>query len=181
MRVVREGYFETMRIPLLVGRTLTVVDGETDGQAVAVVNETFAQEAFPGGSAVGRTVVIDEAGVLIIGVVEDVRQSDLRTSSHAEMYVPFGQSPWRRMHMVVRVDGDETHVLTSVAQVLRGIDGNVSILGPRRMSEIVGSTLGNARLLTTLLTLFGFVGLALGAIGVYGVTAQSVAERRREM
>ena len=49
------------------------------------------------------------------------------------------------------------------------------------MTEIVGTTLGNARLLTTLLTLFGFVGLGLGAIGVYGVTAQSVAERRREI
>ena len=55
------------------------------------------------------------------------------------------------------------------------------MLGPRRMKDVVGSTLGNARVVTSLLTLFGFMGLGLGAVGVYGVTAQSVEERRREI
>ena len=64
-----------------------------------MVNETFAREAFPDG--VGRRVVVDETDVHIVGVVEDVRQSDLH--SHAELYVPFGGRPRRRMHMVVRI------------------------------------------------------------------------------
>lgn len=181
MRVVRKGYFETMRIPLVGGRMLTAADGEPDRQAVAVVNETFAREAFPDGPALGRNVVVDSAGVRIVGVVKDVRQSDLRTRSHAEMYMPFGRSTWRRMHMVVRTDEDEIPMLNTVAQVVRAIDGDVSMIGPRMMSDIVGTTFGDARLLTALLTLFGFVGLGLGAIGVYGVTAQSVSERRRDI
>jgi putative ABC transport system permease protein len=181
MRVVREGYFETMQIPLLAGRSLTAADGLDEVEAVAIVNETFAREGFAGLDPLGRTVYVDETPLRIVGVVGDVRQSDLRTASHAEMYVHFGRVPWQRMHMVMRIDGDESATLATVTDAVRAVDPDVAILGPRMMDEVVGSTLGSARMVTGLLALFGLVGLGLGAVGVYGVAAQSVAERRREI
>ena len=69
----------------------------------------------------------------------------------------------------------------AIAVLLRQVDGEVPLLGPRRMSDVVGATLRGTRMVTWLLALFGAAGLALGAVGVYGITAQMVSERRREI
>lgn len=181
MRVVRGAYFEAMRIPLLSGRTLGEADSEEDALPVAVVNRSFEAEAFPGESAVGREVVTSVGTLRVVGVVGNVHQSDLRSGSHAELYLPFGLSPWRRMHMVVRTDGASSDDLQAVAAAARAIDSDVALLGPRAMNDVVGGTIVSARLVATLLSLFGLVGLGIGAIGVYGVTAQTVAEQKREI
>jgi len=180
-RVIREGYFETMRVPVLSGRPLVATDAEAGSEGI-VINETLMREAFPDGEAIGRTMTMGDGTVLtVVGIVADVHQSDLRTASHAEAYVAFGLRPWRRMHMVVRYSGDEAAILGGVAAAVRRLDGSVTMLGPRSMTSIVGSTLGSARLLTSMLALFGVIGMGLGAIGVYGVTAQAVGEQRREI
>ena len=83
--------------------------------------------------------------------------------------------------MVMRVDGDPASVLAAVASAARSVDAEVSLLGPRIMTDVVENTMGNTRLMTSMLTLFGLVGLGLGAVGVYGVTAQVVSEQRREI
>lgn len=181
MRVVWGDYFAAMRIPVLAGRALTETDGRSDSDPVAVVNDAFARDAFPGENAVGRSVDVAGRVVQVVGVVADVRQSDLRSESHPEMYIPFGAQPWQRMHLVARVDGDPEEILGPAAAAVRAVDAEVAILGPRVMTEVVGSTIGSARLVATLLTVFGLVGLGLGAVGVYGVTTQGVAERRREI
>jgi putative ABC transport system permease protein len=113
--------------------------------------------------------------------VADVRQSDVRQEGHPEIYLPFSARPWRRTHLVVRGTTDGEALAAAVGQVVREVDAGVSMEGPRTMTTIVEGTIADARLLTTLLTLFGLTGLALGAVGVHGVTAQSVAERRREI
>lgn len=181
MRVVHGRYFATMRIPVLRGRPLELTDSEEGAEPVAVVNESFESEAFPAGSVIGRTVTVDGTSFRVVGVVGDVKQSDLRTESHTEMYIPFGAHPWRRTHIVVRHEADDEEVVRAIAGAVRALDPAVAVLGPRPMSDVVGGTMGNTHLVTTLLTLFGLVGLGLGAVGVYGVTAQAVAERRREI
>jgi putative ABC transport system permease protein len=114
-------------------------------------------------------------------VVEDVRQSDLRTESHPELYLSFERQSWRRMHLVMRTDGDPAALLPAVAAALRAVDSGIHVEGPRVMTDIVQGTFSDARLLSSLLTLFGFVALGLGAVGVYGVAAQVVGERQREI
>ena len=83
--------------------------------------------------------------------------------------------------MVMRVDGDPASMLAAVASAARSLDAEVSLLGPRLMTDVVDITMGNAKLMTSLLTIFGLVGLGLGAVGVYGVTAQVVSEQRKEI
>ncbi len=182
MRVVRGAYFEAMGIPLLDGRLFDPSEERGEGEAVALVNRRFEEEAFGGAAAVGRSVEVQGRNRRIVGVVGDVRQSDVREGSHAEMYVPWSAAPWRRTHLVVRSDGDDTDaLLAAVTREVRAQDVGVSMLGPRRLHRIVEGTFADTRLLTTLLALFGSTGLALGAVGVYGVTARAVAERRREL
>ncbi|HIF24550.1 MAG TPA: FtsX-like permease family protein, partial [Gemmatimonadetes bacterium] len=182
MRVVRAGYFETMGIPVLRGRAFIPSDGESDGVPPALINEALAREAFPNTEPVGREMIFGDANrVLVVGVVGDVLQSDLRTTVHPEMYVPSAASPWRRFHMVMRVDGEAAGTLAAVASAARSVDAEVALLGPRLMTDVVDGTMGNARLMTSMLALLALFGLGLGAIGVYGVTAQVVSERRKEI
>lgn len=181
VRVVRDGYFETMRIGLIRGRVFTAADSDPEAEAVVVVNASLAAEAFRGIDPVGRTLTLGETTLRVVGMVGDVRQSSLREAGHAEMYLPFGQRPWRRTHLVLRTSSDPEALLPVVAGAIRTIDPDVPLLGPRPMREVLDGTIDGARLLTMLLALFGAAGLALGAVGVYGVTAQSVSERRREI
>lgn len=181
MRIVRGPYFEAMGIEVVRGRALTAADDAPESEPVVVVNRTFAAEAFPGIDPVGRSVELNDGVVRIVGVVDDVHQSDLRTDAHPELYHPYGRSAWRRMHVVVRTEGAPSATPTDIANAVRRVDASVPLLGPRALREIVGGTLGATPLVTGLLTLFGAVGLLLGAVGVYGVTAQSVQERRREI
>ncbi len=181
VRVVWGDYFETMRIPVVEGRDFEPTDRLDGAEPVALINEALVAEAFPGGDAVGRAFALGDATFRVAGVVADVRQSDVRQAGHPEIYLPFSARPWRRTHLVVRGTTDAEALAVAVGQVVREVDAGVSMEGPRTMTTIVEGTIADARLLTTLLTLFGLTGLALGAVGVHGVTAQSVAERRREI
>lgn len=181
VRVVWGDYFEAMGIPLVAGRGFERTDETEDAERVVLLNEALARDAFPDGEAVGRSVVLSEVTFRVVGVVADVRQSDVREASHPELYLPFSANPWRRMHMVVRGEGESAGLAATVGEVVREVDPGVSMTEPRPMAAIVAGTLSDAELLTTLLTLFGLTALALGAVGVHGVTAQAVSEQRREI
>lgn len=181
MRVVSGAYFDAMRIRIVRGRRLEDADGQPGADPVVVVNETLARDAFSEDDPIGRVVHVGDTSARIVGVVGDVRQSDVRTRAHPEMYVPYGARPWRRMHVVASVEVVDEEALTQVAEAVRGVDPAVALLGPRHMTDIVGTTFAPARLMAVLLTLFGVVSLGLGAVGVYAVTAQSVEERRRDI
>lgn len=183
MRVLREGYFQTMRIPITSGRDFTSNEWAAEGPLVAVVNERLAREAYPNTEAVGRNLLMGEdlAPVEIIGVAGDVRQSDLRTETTPELYMPFDRNPWRRMHLVVRADGDPAAALIAVRDAVRGVDSGVPLLGPRPLVEVVQSTYATTNLIASLMAFFGLAGLALGAIGIYGVTSMAASERRRDI
>lgn len=180
-RIVSGSYFEAMGVDVVAGRALTAADDAAGAEPVVVVNQTFGEEAFPGTDPVGRTVEMNDGVVRIVGVVADVRQSDLRTTAHPEMYMPYGARAWRRMHIVVRSEDASAPTSSVIADAVRSVDPSVPLLGPRTLREVVGGTFGATPLVTGLLTLFGAVGLLLGAVGVYGVTTQAVAERRREI
>jgi predicted permease len=181
VRLITPGYLETMRIGLRDGRDLTDDDGVGDELGI-LVNETLARAAFPDGRAVGSVLWLggdDDQATRVVGVVEDVRQTDLRTPPHPEIYLPTGYTPWRRLHLAVRAEGDLHPMLPAVAAAVRSIDPAVHIEGPSRMTDTVGRTWAELRLLTALLAGFGAIAVMLGALGVYGVTAQAVAERVR--
>ena len=186
-RIVRPGYMEAVRMPLLAGRRLADADGLGDAPDLAVVNETLAREYFPGGAeaALGRKIRFfgpEGPEVAIVGVVGDVRQFALDLEPQPEVYVTSQEWTWPvALWMVVRTDGDPMRLAGDVRRAVAAIDPDVPVARVDRMEAVVARSAGTRRFVAVLLTAFGALALVLGAIGVFGVTSYTVARRLPEL
>ncbi len=182
-RVVTPGYFETLGVPMLSGRSIDTSD-DAGSMPVAVVNRSFARLLFGDEDPVGQRVYAggeEEDPLTVVGVVGDVRQTDLRRDAVPEVYMPLAQSPFRRMWMLARTDGDLTTALEALRSTVHAVDRDIVLTDLAPMTVIVGRTLSRDRLLTQLLGLFAVVALLVGVVGVYGVATHAVSRRRREI
>jgi ABC-type antimicrobial peptide transport system permease subunit len=177
---VSEGYFRTIGARVD-GREYTVRD---QGQApiVIVVNDAFARQFFPGERAVGKTVLVGRGlPVEIIGVVNDIRQVAMAEPARPTMYVHNLQNARVKTTIVARTAGEPLSMAQAVREAIWSIDPKQAITTVFTFDAAVSRALARPRLLTVLLGAFGIVGLALGAVGLYGVLAALVGERRREI
>lgn len=184
--VVSGDYFDAMRMPLINGRVFDGTD-RGDGQPVIVVNKTFAARYFPGESPVGQQVrggfefVRPAPPRLIVGVVDDVRQSGLSTDVVPQVYVPITQMPYPGMAVVIRASqGDPHALLPALSRELRALDPNAGISDVRLLEEVVEQSLARQRFSTTIIGIFAAVSLLLAMVGLYSVVALGVRQRRRE-
>jgi predicted permease len=182
-RIVTPGYFDAMGISLRAGRNF---DGseEAGGVEVGLVNETLARQAFGEEDPVGRTLVVgreEPRAIQIVGVVADVRQSDLREVGMPELYRPLAQQAQGSMYVVARTELDVDEALPALQASIKMVDPDALLSRSAAVSEVVGRSLGQARSVMQLLTLFGIVAIVLGAVGVYGVASHAVARQRREI
>ena len=182
MAPVTPGYFETMRIPLVAGRTFEARDLETHNSTAMVVNEAFASDYFGGEPAVGRTLEgrFDDAVARheIVGVVADTRY-DLRKPAAPTLYVLLPLRTTGTVH--VRVAGDPDALPARLREEVRAATPLFRVTTIRSQAEVVGQTLLRERLLALLSGFFAIVGLVLAAVGLYGVLSYSVVQRTREI
>jgi predicted permease len=176
---VSADYFKAMGIPLRAGRTFTTAD-DTSAPPVWIVNEAFAKRYFPNENVVGKTVTFFNP-VQIIGVVGDIRQISLTDPAIPYAYIHYLQNRRSGMSIAIRTDGDPRRYIDRVRQAIWGVDRDQTITSVETMSSIIADSTARPRLLASLLVLFGLIGLSLGALGIYGVRAYTVSQRRQEI
>jgi putative ABC transport system permease protein len=180
---VSPGYFATMGIRQIRGRTFTARDDES-APPVIVISEGFARKYWPNEDPIGHRMTIgyNSSGPReIVGVVADVAQSDLAEPPPLEMYTPFPQTPWPFLAVIARTDGDPATLAGSLRAAVARIDPNQPAADIRTMDEYVARTVAAPRF--TALLFAGFAGLAVlfAAFGLFSVMAYTVAQRRREL
>src|SRR2546428_3155592 len=178
---VSPGYFRTMSVSLLEGRDFTEQD-RTNTVPVTVVNETFVKNFKLGTNVLGRLISFGGVkDIEIIGVVKDTKRSSLAGIQRAEVYRTYQQQCWGFMSLVVRTQRDPAEITRVVIAELDTLDKDQPIENVRTMTQLVASSVGQRRLSVQLLAGFSGVALLLAAIGLFGVLAYNVAQRRQEI
>src|SRR5208337_2293325 len=178
-------FFAVSGTPLLMGREFSARD-RVGAPLVAIVNEAFAREFFPGQNPLGHRFGDQgpkSAGKFeIIGVVKDARYASLRIPPRPMIFQSlwqFSQYPAYVLH--VRVMGDPETTAASVRRSIQGIDPGLVVYGVRTMTEQINGTLHLERTFATLCALFGALALGLCCVGLYGITSYSVTRRTKEI
>jgi putative ABC transport system permease protein len=190
--VVVPGFFEAMNIPLISGRTFDDRD-QRNSMPVVIVTQAFAKKFFPNEDPIGRRIIVEVTEGperenyrtrQVIGVVGDIRRSNLRIPPTPAYYAPLPQlirAARGIPSLVVRAANDPASLTPEIRETLRQMDPDVVLYDVRDMDDYLALDLGFARFQTALLSLFAGIALLLTAVGLYGVMAYSVGQRLNEL
>ena len=197
--LISADYFHTMGIPIVKGRAFNEQDA-AQSPPVVIVSETFVRQMFPNEDPIGRRIRIDERSTMtccatagpvenvwreIVGVVGDIRQANLDEAPAATIYRPYTQIVEHDMFLMVRTrtDRDMARVAASLPGELRKADPTMNWSDVQPMHQVIAQSgaIRERRFVMSLFGAFAVLALILAAVGLYGVMAYFVAERRREI
>ena len=180
---VSPGYLEALELPLLQGRAFTDQD-RSEAPLVALVSESFARRYWPEREAIGRRVSVQGAEGPwreVVGVVHDAKYTTLGEAPTPFFYLPVAQVDAERTSLLLRTRGDPTALAGSVRALVHQLDPALPVEAIGTFQEHLSFALLPARAGGLALGAFGLLGLLLASLGVYGVVAYGVAQRRREI
>jgi len=184
IRIGTAQYLQTLGVTVIEGRLLDARDG-VDAPLAVVVNEMMVRRFMPGQSALGRQVRFDSTQRLftVVGVVKNVLERGYGLESKQAIYVTAAQGPryFPATNLMVRVANDPLDYAREIQRIIRAVDRDQPIRLIRPMTEVIALTVGDRRQQTTLLVVFGGLALVIASLGLYGLLAQTVSARGREI
>ena len=195
---VTPGYFDTLQIPVLAGRTFIDSD-TTDAQPVVIINQAFARKFFPGQNALGRSLNEHNKNKLIVGVVADTVLSSAAKlnagsaplTSEEAIYLPAAQitdakslsvvHAWFQPSWIVRTARPVEGLTAQMQSALASADPNLPFSGSYDMKDLMAATLATQRIEVALLAAMAALALLLSAVGIFALVASVVAQRTREI
>ncbi|MES2306789.1 MAG: ABC transporter permease [Gemmatimonadota bacterium] len=177
-------YFRVAGIPLIAGRPFSDADGANAPRVIAV-NAAFAERLFPGESPIGKRVAAGNATrdqiATIVAVVGNVRHDSLNVQPTPEVYATMWQRPVGASALIVRTSVSPVVVAPAIRQRIAEINRDIPISDIRTMDDVYAASLQRPRMVLALMGVFATLGLLLSGVGIYGVVAYGVRQRRKEI
>ncbi len=176
------GYFKTMGIPLLEGRSFDAHDTPTSS-SVAIIDQTLARRFFPQGGAIGAHLLVDanDKAPEIVGVVGAVKPDRLEGDAWPTIYMPYSQKHDQTMIVVARTAVSPLSEAASAARAVHELDPEQPVADIETLDQVVEGAVAGARFNAAALDIFAFIAFLLAAIGIYGVISYDVTSRTNEI
>jgi putative ABC transport system permease protein len=175
-------WLNTMRVPLRAGRGLTAADN-AQAPKVVIANESFARRFWPNENPIGKHVIVGRwpQPAEVIGIAADIKNKGLAEDTQAQLYLPFPQLPWGEMNLLVRTAMPPESMTQAIRAQVASLDPDQPVVKIQTVDDLMDNARAQPRFATALLASFSLIALLLAIIGIYGVLAYSVAQRRQEL
>lgn len=174
-------WFETMRVPMKMGRAFGDADN-AQAPRVVIINEALARRFWPNENPVGKHILVGRGTESeVVGVAGNVKNNGLAVDPEPQLYLPFSQLPWGNMNLLVRSAIDPHQLIATLRQQVYAVDPDQPITQVQTMDELLANFRAQPRFTVFLLSSLSSMALILAIVGIYGVIAYTVAQRRHEL